>query len=88
MPPDVHVWIVGLLKYLQKRYFSNLEVDDEGDFWETGDRTALEAKMCLLNEKMDALSAGFTAKSFGDFSGLSAEDIAFRIEDFLKKRDL
>ena len=85
--PDVHVWIVGLLKYLQKRYFSNLEVDDEGDFWETGDRTALETKMRLLNEKMDELASDLTtAKSLGNFSGLSAEDIATRIENFLKKR--
>jgi hypothetical protein len=86
LPPDVHVWIVGLLKYLQKRYFSNLEVNDEGGFWETGDRAALEAKMRFLNEKMDELATGLTNESLGDLSGLSAEDIASRIEDFLKER--
>jgi len=86
LSPDVHVWIVGLLKYLQKRYFSNLEVDDEGGFWETGDRAALEAKMRLLNEKMDELATGLKAESLGDLSGLSAEDIASRIENYLKER--
>jgi len=86
LTPDVHVWIVGLLKYLQKRYFSDLEVNDEGGFWETGDRAALEAKMRLLNEKMDELAMDLKAGSLGDLSGLSAEDIASRIEDFLKGR--
>ena len=86
LSPDIHVWIVGLLKYLQKRYFSDLEVDDEGGFWETGDRAALVAKMRLLDEKMDELATGLKAESLGDLSGLSAEDIASRIEDFLKER--
>ena len=59
---------------------------DEGGFWETGDRAALEAKMRLLNEKMDELAMDLNAESLGDLSGLSAEDIASRIEDFLKGR--
>ncbi len=86
LSPDVHVRIVGLLKYLQKRYFSNLEVNDEGGFWETGDRAALEAKIRLLNEKMDELATDLRAEPLGDLSGLSPEEIASRIEDFLRKR--
>ena len=86
LSPDIHVWIVGLLKYLQKRYFSNLEVDDEGGLWETGDRAALEAKMRLLNEKMDELAMDLETKSLGDLTGLSAEDIASRIESYLRER--
>jgi len=86
LSPDIHVWIVGLLKYLQKRYFTDLQVNDEGGFWETGDRAALEAKMRLLNEKIDKLAMDLNAGSLGDLSGLSVEDIASRIEDFLKKR--
>ena len=50
------------------------------------DRAALEAKMRLLNEKMDELAMDLKAESLGDLSGLSAEDIASRIEDFLKER--
>jgi len=84
LSPDSHAWIVGLLKYLQKRYFSDLQVNDEGGFWETGDRATLEAKMRLLNEKMDQLKMDFATESLGDLSGLSAEEIATRIEDFLK----
>lgn len=84
--PDVHIWIVGLLKYLQKRYFSNLEVSDEGEFWETGDRATLEAKMRLINEKMDELQTGLSTGSFGDLTGLTAEQIATRIENLLENQ--
>ena len=42
--------------------------------------------MRLLNEKMDELAMDLKAESLGDLSGLSAEDIASRIEDFLKGR--
>jgi hypothetical protein len=63
-----------------------IEVSDEGGFWESGDRAALEVKMRLLNEKMDELAMGLKTASLGDLSGLSPEDIASRIEDFLKER--
>ena len=86
LSPDVHVWIVGLLKYLQNHYFSNLEVNDEGGFWETGDRAALAAKIHLLNEKMNELAMDLESEKLGDLSGLSAEDIASRIEDFFTER--
>ena len=85
LSPDMHVWIVGLLKHLKKHRFSNLEVHDEGGYWETGDRAALEDKMRMLGEKIDELAADFAAGALGDLSGLSAEEIASRIEDFLKK---
>jgi len=86
LSPDVHIWIIGLLKYIKRRYISNLEVSDEGGYWETGDRDALVAKINLLNEKMAWLTREFTSKRFADLAGLSAEDIASRIEHFLRRR--
>jgi len=48
------IWIVGLLKYLKKRYLSNLQV-----------------------------SAKLSSAHLGDVSGLSADEIASRIEQLL-----
>ena len=84
--PDVHIWIIGLLKYLQKLYFSNLQVSDEGEFWETGNRATLEAKMSLINEKINELQTNLATGSFGDLTGLTAEQIATRIETYLKNQ--
>jgi len=86
LSPDAHVWIIGLLKYLKKRYLANLEVSDEGGFWETGNREALEAKMRLLNDKLAWLSGELASARFADMAGLTAEDIVSRIEDFLRKK--
>lgn len=86
LSPDAHIWIIGLLKYIKKRYISNLEVSDEGGYWESGDREALVAKMNLLKEKLAWLSRELRSERFADLAGLSADEIASRIEDFLRKK--
>lgn len=80
LSPEIHVWIVGLLKYLKKRYISSLEVSDEGEYWETGDIRILKAKMALINEKIEFISSQLSSGRLGDLTGLSAEEIASRIE--------
>lgn len=86
LSPDAHVWIIGLLKYLKKRYITDLEVSDEGGFWETGDREALVAKMQLLNDKLAWLAGELASERFAGLAGLSAEEIASRIEAFLREK--
>ena len=46
----------------------------------------LEAKMRLINEKMNELQIDLATDSFGDLTGLTAEQIADRIETYLKKQ--
>jgi hypothetical protein len=81
--PEIHVWITGLLKYLKKRYISDLQVSDEGQYWETGDMRILKEKMDLINEKIEHISNELSSGGFGDVSGLSPEQIAARIEQLL-----
>jgi hypothetical protein len=86
--PDTHVWVIGLLRYLKKRYISNLEVSDESEYWDTGDRRKLEEDMTLLNGKLQHLSATISSGRMGDLTGLSADEIASRIERlFLRDED-
>jgi hypothetical protein len=80
--PQVHVWMIGLLKYLKKRYISDLEVSDEGEYWETGDIRILKGKMDLLDAKLQHLSDDLSSGRLGDLSGLSADQIAARIEQW------
>jgi hypothetical protein len=81
--PEIHVWIVGLLKYLKKRYISDLQVSDEGEYWETGDIRILKEKMDLIGEKIEHIASKLLSARLGDVSGLSAERIASRIEQLL-----
>lgn len=77
---QTHVLIIGLLKYIKTNYISNLDVMDEGEYWETGNYRILEEKMRLIEEKLDYVSSKLSSEYFGDIVGLSADDIAARIE--------
>jgi hypothetical protein len=41
---DIHIAIVKLLKYLEKKYFSEMHVSDEGNYWETMDKSILQER--------------------------------------------
>lgn len=41
---DIHKLIVHLLKHLNKKYFNDFKVIDEGEYWESGDEKLLEKK--------------------------------------------
>ena len=42
--PDVHVALVHMFKYLENKYFSILNVSDEGHYWETMDKAVLQER--------------------------------------------
>lgn len=83
---SVHIWITGLLKYLKRKYISDLRVEDEGGYWESGDRVELEARLKFLQDKIDQLATGLSSVEFADCGALSADEIADRIADFVQKR--
>ena len=74
---------------MKKRYISDLQVSDEGQYWETGDIRIVKDKMDLINEKIEHIANNLSSSRFGDISGLSAEQIALKIEQLLleDKRD-
>lgn len=78
--PEMHVMLIGLLKYIKEHHLPGLEVNDEGEYWETGDYLKLENKMRLIQEKIDYLSRELSSKPLGEMAGLSADEIADRIE--------
>ena len=82
-PPEVHAWIVGLLKYLKKRYIADLEVHDDGEYWETGDINILRQRMDAINRAMDRLSEALSASGIGEVTDLDPEEIVAEIERIL-----
>jgi len=78
--PDTHVRVIGLLKYLKKRYISDLEVSDESQYWDSGNKEELEKSMAFLNGKLEYLSSALSSKRMGNLTDLSADEIASRIE--------
>jgi len=85
---EMHVMIIGLLKYVKEHHFPNLEVKDEGEYWETGDYRVLEGKMRVIREKINYLSRELSSEYFGGMAGLSADEIAARIEQLFHAEDV
>ena len=52
-PIDIHITVIKLLKYLEKRYFDELEVFDEGKYWDTEDEKLLSQKIKFISDRMD-----------------------------------
>jgi hypothetical protein len=82
--PDTHIALLKLLCYLSDKYFSEIEVNDEGLYWDTLDRRILLEQFAKYNYALDAVA--------GVISGMNAEpgespqSSADRIEETLKKK--
>ncbi len=76
---ETHIWIIGLLRYLKKHYLRDLEVTDEGEYWETENRDTLTEKKNFLQGKIDAL-AGAIESSEIDSENLSVDELVAKIE--------
>ena len=62
-PIEGHVALVEMLDVLKKEFFHNLEVRDEGEYWETRNLTTLIAKTGIVQASIERLAEGF--KSYG-----------------------
>ncbi len=80
---ETHIWIIGLLRYLKKRYLKDLEVKDEGEYWETEDLEQLGEKKQFLHGRIDQLAEALSdAESLPEEATL--DDIVAGIEEIAK----
>jgi hypothetical protein len=81
-PVENHIAVIKLLKYIQKKYISNLDVYDEGEYWQTGDEKILKERIDFLNGAINHLSEVLNSIEFE--KDISPESIADKIEEVLK----
>ena len=84
--PETHVWIIGLLRYLKKLHLPDLEIQDEGEYWETGNFEILKEKMDFVGEKIAAVSATLSSVIKGHIEKFSTEELASMIEALLRDK--
>jgi len=84
--PEIHIWIIGLLKYLEKHFITDLEINDEGEYWETADPERLKAKMDFINDKIDALSNELSRVSSEHIDKFSPDELASTIEALVRNK--
>lgn len=87
-PAEIHIAIVRLLRYIKGRYISNLEVRDEGGFWETGDLVELERRRGSINQALDLLKQALSATEVLPSIQRSAEQVLRLVEDTLHRKGL
>lgn len=83
-PPDIHISIVKLLRFLQKKYIPDLQVIDEGEYWETGDRDLLIEKMRFLQNKLDQVEQALSTINPDHARLFSPDQLAQLIENKLQ----
>jgi hypothetical protein len=74
--PEVHVRVVRLLKWVKERYISNLEVEDEGEYWETENFAMLKRKMEAIATVIDRIVKESSALGSFEFPDARPEEIA------------
>ncbi|MBD3420354.1 MAG: hypothetical protein GF398_09585 [Chitinivibrionales bacterium] len=84
---DAHITTVKLLKYLFEKYFGEVDVSDEAEYWEKGDRAHTEQKFALLNSILNRMEkvldeAGDSLTSDSD----STDEIADKLEKLIEDK--
>ncbi len=79
-PIEGHVALVELLDVLKREFIPNLEVRDEGGYWETRDLPGLTAKFKFLQAAMKAFTDGLERHGLSDEAAEDPEILLARIE--------
>lgn len=81
---QTHLFIVELLKYLSKKYFSELNFDDEGHYWETNEEEILKQNFNRYNKLLDNVSTAF--ETFPVNKGETMDKYIERMMTFVNKK--
>jgi hypothetical protein len=83
-PLDAHVLIVELLRQIKRDYLPDLEVWDEGRYWETENIETLRAARELLAGRIDSLGEVFSGAR-ADRPGTPSEELCNSVEEATRK---
>ncbi len=80
-PLDIHISLCELLHAIQDRYFPNLQVVDEGEYYLTGDPARLALRMAEANATMKEESSEQADDAAKDAEAKDAEKNALTLRD-------
>ncbi len=83
-PVEIHIAVIRLLRYVKEKFIADLEVYDEGQYWETDNINILQKQFEVLNAMMDKLEDILNSIPFD--KNKNADSIADKIEKILKNR--
>jgi hypothetical protein len=82
--PDTHIALMKLLRYLSDKYFSEIDVNDEGLYWGIWDKKILLEQFATYNYALDTVTTAISEMKAEP--GETPQSFANRIEEKLKKK--
>lgn len=82
--PDTHITFMKLLRYLKGKYFAELEIDDEGLYWETEDEKVLLSQFAKYNIALKSVTEALS--DFKSKLGETVTSLADRLENYLRNK--
>jgi len=80
---DTHIALVKLLKYIKKKYIHDLWVNDESEYYETGNSERLQQLWDILLEKLNLVTGILENSLTTDDKTLSPENLVAKIESII-----
>lgn len=84
--PEVHMAMIKMLRYMSDKYYSEIEVTDEGEYWETGDEENLRRIFGNFTQAINMFAE--MLDKMERIPGESAESLAGRIEQMVKEEGI
>jgi hypothetical protein len=81
--PEVHMTLVKMLRYMSDKYYSEIEVTDEGEYWETGNEQNLREIFARYTEIINLFAEKL--EQMERVPGESTEELVDRIEQMAKE---
>lgn len=79
-----HVAVIETLAALKREFLSNLEVRDEGEYWETRNIATLKARLGFLQSAIDGMAVGLREHGLSQEASEDTDILATRIERIAK----
>lgn len=83
---EIHAALIRLLKFVKSKYVSNLEVQDDGQFWDNEKMDKLRERFIIFGKAFDSIPDTLNLISKSDLKNRTPEEIADYIEDIIKKK--
>lgn len=81
---ETHKIIIDLFRYLSKKYFSEFELTDESNYWESGDELLMRQTFKKYNDMMDIFANG--VENIPIKENENTDDFIKRVAEILKFR--
>src|SRR6185437_486409 len=81
---EAHIAIIKLLKHLAKKYLKDFTLNDEGNYWETGDEKILRQQFSRFEAAMDIFCEAL--KDLTTNPGETSESLVDRLERLLREK--